>query len=369
MFGEGVAIRVTARHPLLGVVRGGFAVADAGVEGEQLPAAVGRGAAAEDMILPLLLRGPERDGHVLPENQVAAAGVAPVHVAPRIAKRIVLVVEMIVAAVEDRAVRIVHPVRRRREMIDGPRHVGAGAGRGGVHAGHRARHGVVEVRDNPRPLTERDLIDVDMPPAALRAVHDLQTRLLPQHREKLPRVPRQFLVLRAGGGVFHLAVDEQVDARRAGLVAAADEEVQVGQLDGELRRSKRAGGIIPTDVAVHQSTSKEARHRLLLRQRAARWAVSEGIARGRPITPGVTLELGEDDFVGGNGGGSAEDQKTGQHRRGDEQESFHGMRQCFRRISVLARPPTQAHPIANLRDGRKRQDGLCRGGVGSRGEG
>ena len=63
-------------------------------------------------------QGVRRQGvaDLLPVHQVAADGVAPVHVAPIPAVRVVLVEEMILAAVEDQPVGIVVPAAPRGEV-------------------------------------------------------------------------------------------------------------------------------------------------------------------------------------------------------------------------------------------------------------
>src|SRR3954447_10536151 len=49
-------------------------------------------------------------------HEITAHRVPPGHVAPRVAERVVLVEEVILALVVDEPVRIVHPVLRRGEM-------------------------------------------------------------------------------------------------------------------------------------------------------------------------------------------------------------------------------------------------------------
>ena len=58
----------------------------------------------------------QRDRQVLPVQHVGADGVAPAHMAPRLAEGIVLVEEVVLALVEDEPVRVVHEVPRRREV-------------------------------------------------------------------------------------------------------------------------------------------------------------------------------------------------------------------------------------------------------------
>ena len=58
----------------------------------------------------------ERHGQFLPVDEVAADGVAPTHVAPGVAERVVLVEEVVFAVEPDQAVGVVGPVLARREM-------------------------------------------------------------------------------------------------------------------------------------------------------------------------------------------------------------------------------------------------------------
>ena len=56
------------------------------------------------------------DRQVLPVQQVGADGVAPAHMAPLLAQRVVLVEQVVLALVEDEPVRVVHEVARWREV-------------------------------------------------------------------------------------------------------------------------------------------------------------------------------------------------------------------------------------------------------------
>ncbi len=63
-----------------------------------------------------ILLGLQRDRQLVPAQQVTADGVAPGHVAPLVAVRVVLVEEVVLAVVVDEPVRVVHPVLGRREL-------------------------------------------------------------------------------------------------------------------------------------------------------------------------------------------------------------------------------------------------------------
>ena len=65
---------------------------------------------------------------MLPVNQVGARGVTPVNAVPDVAKRVVLIKEMIAASSENQAVGVVHPAVSGKEVVVGS--VGIGHGRG-----------------------------------------------------------------------------------------------------------------------------------------------------------------------------------------------------------------------------------------------
>ena len=99
------------------------------------------------MLLAQFDRRCQSDWQMLPVDQVTRPGMAPVHETPLIAKRIVLIKEVEPAAVEDRAVRVVHPFRWWGEMVrwaaricyysDGSSSdVSQGTGRGGGFHAH-----------------------------------------------------------------------------------------------------------------------------------------------------------------------------------------------------------------------------------------
>ena len=76
---------------------------------------------------------------MLPVDEVGAARVGPVSAIPRVrVERVELVEDVVVALVQEGAVYVVHPTRRRAEVIDRSRRIGGslvGAGHHGLHAG------------------------------------------------------------------------------------------------------------------------------------------------------------------------------------------------------------------------------------------
>ena len=126
---------------------------------------------------------------MLPIDQIAAARVPPVHMPPAVAERVVLIVNVVIALVVERAVRIVHPVSGRREMKDRARGVGVRLGYRLLQVRHGADDRVVEVDVNPRSIAHDDLIDVDMTPAPRVLIDDFNPGLLPEQGEQVPGMP------------------------------------------------------------------------------------------------------------------------------------------------------------------------------------
>ena len=115
VFGESPAVVGAVGHML------DLAVAGAGVERNDGPIAISGGilliyhdAPGENVPVGIPLQS---NRLVLPMDQVLADGMAPVHVSPHGAVRIVLIIEMIDAILEEQPVRVVHPAVGRREMV------------------------------------------------------------------------------------------------------------------------------------------------------------------------------------------------------------------------------------------------------------
>jgi hypothetical protein len=103
-------------------------VAVAGVDGDEAGGHVGAaqparvppvvdGAAGEDHDAVLL---PQREREVPPAEHVRADGVPPAHVSPRLALKVVLVEEVVLAAEVHEPVGVVHEVAGRGEVVEGP---------------------------------------------------------------------------------------------------------------------------------------------------------------------------------------------------------------------------------------------------------
>src|SRR5207244_577312 len=98
----------------------------------------------------------------------------------------------------------------------------------------------------------------------------------------------------SGGCPRRLAVNDQVHARLVGKPAAADQKRDVFPVDLELRRGKRAGGLVASKKAINESFAKEPANRHLSGKRAAGRAGAEGCAGCFPSAVGITFKIGED---------------------------------------------------------------------------
>ena len=158
-----------------------------------------------------------------------------------------------------------------------------------------------------------DLIHVDVPPTALARVDDPEDGLLPLELGDVPRGPFEpfraaRFVVRPGGRADDRAADEEVEARLAGILAAADEDVQVPPLDRERWRGERARGVVAADERVDQAAAFEALDVHLPGERPPRRGCPEGRADGRPPGVVVGLEVGDDEVGAVGGGGGCRDQ-------------------------------------------------------------
>src|SRR6185312_10783435 len=124
------------RHPLLGRT-----VADARVKEPRRTVASEYRSAGEDGGLAFVLGGSQRDGQMLPVDEVATASVPPMHVAPQRTVWIELIEEVMPAAIEHGPIGIVVPIGRRMEVVDGA----LGIGRGGRYGRFDRFHGLLQV--------------------------------------------------------------------------------------------------------------------------------------------------------------------------------------------------------------------------------
>ena len=108
-------------------------------------------------------------------------------------------------------------------------------------------------------------------------------------------LPGELLVVAPGGGSDDLAIDQQVDARLALVVAAADEKIEEPALDGKFRRSQFSVRPVLAQVRIDEPLAGKSAHLLLRRQRAARRALAKCLAFDGPLAVVLTLEISDDD--------------------------------------------------------------------------
>ena len=142
-----------------------------------------------------------------------------------------------------------------------------------------------------RHVGKQDLIEIDMPPAAGMLVDDFDDGILAFQVGDIPTGRFERLDVLAHGGANDLAVDLQVDARLAGMVAAADQETDVTPFDAEGLRGGLALGSVARDKRVHQAAAGEAADRLLACFGSARRLFAKRLARQRPAFVGLLLEV------------------------------------------------------------------------------
>ena len=136
--------RIPALSPLLG----------AGVQDNRLAVFVEPGGAGIAACLSCLRGGPNRDRQVLPVDEVCAACVAPMGTISGVrVERIELVEDVVVAPMQEGAVHVVHPSRRRAEVVDGPRGIGGSLRGASQHSDHaRLYRGVLVLHPSFRFL-------------------------------------------------------------------------------------------------------------------------------------------------------------------------------------------------------------------------
>src|SRR5665213_2397796 len=128
---------------------------------------------------------------------------------------------------------------------------------------HRAKVGPFGQQTAARGVAEFNLINVDVTPGAGRRINDFDASGLAFKLAHVPIVPFQLFFVLSRRGADDLAVDEQIDARLAGFVAAADQEADEMTVYRKLRRCERPYRIIVSGPAVDQLLPLVARHTLL----------------------------------------------------------------------------------------------------------
>jgi hypothetical protein len=150
-----------------------------------------------------------------------------------------------------------------------------------------------EVCSFRRRVGKQDVIDVDMSPAPGRPVDDLHLHRAPDEFVDVPKVPEQLFVIFAGRSAHDLPATEQIDARLAGSVAAADAELNIRAANGEFGRGQRALRIVAVQKRIDESLAAEAAYLLLTRQRALRRLLTKSRSGRVPFPVGAPFEVRE----------------------------------------------------------------------------
>ena len=110
---------------------------------------------------------------VFPMRQVGADSVSPAHVAPGISRRIVLIEQVVFAAMKNKTIRVVHPVDFRSEVGLWSKRLIQIICRLAIFCQLE-----IQIETFGWHVCLDDMIDVNVPPATGRSVKDPQSRLL-----------------------------------------------------------------------------------------------------------------------------------------------------------------------------------------------
>ena len=114
-----------------------------------------------------------REREMLPVNEIATDRMSPAHVPPSIARRIVLIEEMILASMIDQAVGVVHPIDFWTEVELRSKRL--------IHVALRSAifcKAIFEIKSLWRSIRLNDVVNVDVSPSAFGMVIDSQSNLL-----------------------------------------------------------------------------------------------------------------------------------------------------------------------------------------------
>ena len=147
-------------------------------------------------------------------------------------------------------------------------------------------------------VTLDDVIDVDVAPASLAPIDDLESCLFPEQVAGVPGVPPKLLRaaridVRPGGCPDSLRSHDQIDAGLARVTATADQEVEVRSLDSEWRAGQGPGGCVTTVKRIDQPLSLVTRDGHLAGKRALRGARPERLTGHRPGSISRGFEVGD----------------------------------------------------------------------------
>lgn len=291
-----------------------------------------------------------------PADHVGAGGVAPGHVAPVGAVGVVLEVEVVVLAIVDHAVGVVDPAFLRGEVELGAVRVvvGEGGGRGfccgfwgrfwlgfglgvglglrfwlrslsyfgslfwhgfggrfggwgvGLFGDRRGRFfGLLDFWGGGGFGALDDVVDVEVAPFAGGFVDDAELGFLAFEVGDVPGAGVEFFVVdERGGAADDLVVDEELEFEFAGLVATADEEVEVVEFDLKKGREEVAGGFVAMGEGVDEALALEAGDSVLGAVFSGGGCFAEGGAGDEPIAVVLAFEVGDDDVIGREDGES-----------------------------------------------------------------
>ena len=148
----------------------------------------------------------------------------------------------------------------------------------------------------PPLIALHDLIDEDVPPASFVLIDDFDPGRFSGQIAHVPGLPIEMLAIGAGGRANRLAVDEQVNAGLARMIAAAEQEIDIAAFDPKVARGERADRAIPFEKAVDQSVPRKAAHLHLIGQRATSGPRAESLPRGLPRAVIGSLEIGDENI-------------------------------------------------------------------------
>ena len=169
--------------------------------------------------------------------------------------------------------------------------VGAGRGAHDLAVDEQVDRGLGRARQR-RLVRERELVGVDVAPAARVLVDDVDVGGLALQLGDVPVGPVERLALLSGGAAHDLPVDDEghrggrvAGVARVGMAAAPDQEVDVVAGDLEVRRGDVAGAVVVVDERVDQLLALVAADRLLVADRPVRCRRARERAGGGPARP------------------------------------------------------------------------------------
>ncbi len=212
----------------------------------------------------------------------------------------------------------------------------------------------------------RDLIDVDVAPAAGRGVDDLEDGFPALVLSDVPVFPVEELAaaclgVDARGGEDDFAANEKVHAGLALMSAAADEELDVVPLDGELRRGEPARRLVAAEERVDESLAFKTGNPHLAAERALRRRLAERRAFDFPALPvRLPLEIGDENVAplgrdrrSGQGERQAQQQARNQREGGAVHGGFLSLNPNKRRVPSSGIPRISACPRPSWGIGRQ----------------